>query len=44
MLTKEQVLKAISKTRHPEIDYSLVDLGMVKDVEIEKDSIVTVRN
>ncbi len=31
MKTKEEVLKVISGVKHPAIDYSLVDLGMIKD-------------
>lgn len=44
MLTKEAVIQAISKTTHPEIDYSLVDLGMVKDIRIETETIVVTLN
>ena len=44
MLTKEEVIQAISKTTHPEIDDSLVDLGMVKDVRIEKEVVVVTLN
>jgi len=44
MLTKEEVIQAISKTTHPEIDSSLVDLGMVKDVRIETEAIVVTLN
>ncbi len=31
MKTKEEVLKVISGVKHPAIDYSLVDLGMIQD-------------
>jgi len=44
VLTKEEVIQAISKTTHPEIDYSLVDLGMVKNIRIEKETIVVTLN
>ena len=44
MLTKEEVMQAISKTTHPEIDYSLVDLGMIQDVSIEEDRIAVTMN
>jgi len=39
MLTKEDVLEALSKAKHPEIDYSLVDLGMIKDVQIDGETV-----
>jgi len=35
MKTKEEILKVISEVKHPAIDYSLVDLGMIKDIEID---------
>ncbi len=33
-LTKEQVIEALKKVNDPELNRSLVDLGMVKDIEI----------
>ena len=39
MKTKEEVLDIISNVKHPAIDYSLVDLGIIKDIEV-KDNIV----
>jgi metal-sulfur cluster biosynthetic enzyme len=30
---------ALSNAMHPEIDYSLADLGMVKDVSVEEDKV-----
>ena len=39
MLTEEQVLQVMSKTMHPEIDYSLVDLGMIKQVGLEPETV-----
>ncbi|MEA3495059.1 MAG: iron-sulfur cluster assembly protein [Bacteroidota bacterium] len=39
MKTKEEVLEIISNVKHPAIDYSLVDLGMIKNIEV-KDNIV----
>jgi len=44
VLTKEQVMQALSKTTHPEIDYSLVDLGMIKDVRIDSEKIIVTMN
>ena len=35
MKTKEEILKVISEVKHPAIDYSLLELGMIKDVEID---------
>ena len=39
MLTEEQVLRVMSKTMHPEIDYSLVDLGMIKQIGLEPETV-----
>ena len=39
--TVEEVHQAIKQVMHPEIDYSLVELGMIKDV-VAKGSTVTV--
>ena len=33
------VEQALSKVMHPEIDYRLVDLGMIKDVICEEDKV-----
>ncbi|MBE9467307.1 MAG: DUF59 domain-containing protein [Bacteroidetes bacterium] len=38
MITKENVLKAIENINHPAIDLSLVELGIVKNVELEKNT------
>jgi len=35
MLTNEQVLKAMNQVMHPEMDHSLVELHMIKDVAIK---------
>jgi len=34
-ISQKSVEKALSKIMHPEINYSLVDLGMIKDVVCE---------
>ena len=34
MKTKEDIVNAISAVKHPAINYSLLDLGIVKNVEI----------
>jgi len=39
MLTEEKVVQAISKTSHPEIDYSLLELGMIKEVAVEQQTV-----
>ena len=38
MLT-EEAIKALSRVMHPEIDYSLVELGMIKEVAVQQDSV-----
>jgi len=40
MMTKEEILKVISVVKHPAIDYSLVDLGMIQDNIKVLDSVV----
>ena len=35
MITKEDVLKAIANVKHPAIDLSLLELGVVQTVEVE---------
>ncbi len=39
MLTEEEVIRVMSKTAHPEIDYSLLDLGMIKEVVVEQETV-----
>ena len=39
MLTEEEVIGAISKVTHPEIDYSLFDLGMINEVGVEQETV-----
>ncbi|RLD63224.1 MAG: metal-sulfur cluster biosynthetic enzyme [Bacteroidetes bacterium] len=39
MITKEDVLKAIEDVKHPAIDLSLVELGIVKTVEVENNKV-----
>ena len=38
-MTKEEVIKAISDVKHPAIDHSLLDLGIVKNVRVEDDKV-----
>ena len=41
-ITKSDALKAAADVMHPAIDRSLIDLGIVKDIEVEEgDSTVT---
>ena len=35
MKTEQEILEVISGVKHPAIDYSLLDLGIIKDIEIE---------
>ena len=39
MLTQEELMEVVSNTIHPEIDYSLLDLGMIKDVRVQQGTI-----
>jgi metal-sulfur cluster biosynthetic enzyme len=38
-LTQSDIKQALSKVTHPEINYSLVDLGMIKDVVYEQSKV-----
>jgi ATP-binding protein involved in chromosome partitioning len=40
MQTLENVINEISKVNHPAINYSLLKLGIVKDVELADNSVV----
>jgi len=44
MLTREEVMQALARTMHPEIAYSLVDLGMIKHVSVEKEKVIVTIN
>ena len=44
MLSEKDVIQAISKTRHPEIDYSPVDLGMIKKVDVNQGRVRVIMN
>jgi metal-sulfur cluster biosynthetic enzyme len=44
MLTEEEVTRVMSKTTHPEIDYSLLDLGMIKEVVVEQETVRVTMN
>ena len=34
MLTKENLIDELSKIMHPEVNHSLIDLGIIKNIEI----------
>ena len=34
MLTKENLIDELSKIMHPEVNHSLIDLGVIKNIEI----------
>jgi len=38
-MTKEEVIEIISDVKHPAIDYSLIDLGIVKNIRVENDKV-----
>lgn len=40
-ITKEEIKKELAKAIHPEINYNLVELGMIKDIKI-KNNIVSI--
>ena len=44
MLTEKEVMEAMSTTTHPEIDYSLVELGMIKEVGVEQETVKVTMN
>ena len=39
MLTKKQVMSALQKVKDPEINESVVDLGFIRDVKVNKNDI-----
>ena len=44
MLTEQEMMQVLSKTTHPEIDSSLPDLGMIKEVSIEQKTVKVTMN
>ena len=44
MLTEKEVIRVMSKIMHPEIDYSLLDLGMIKEVGAEQERVKITMN
>jgi len=39
-ISKEEIHQAVAKVRHPEIDRTLVELGMIKDITLEDDKVI----
>ncbi len=39
MITKEQALEAIKEVKHPAIDHTLLDLGIVKHVSTDEEKV-----
>lgn len=39
-ISQNSIKQALSKLMHPEINYSLVDLGIIKDVAFEKNKVM----
>lgn len=40
MQTIENVLSVLSEVEHPAISYSLIKLGIVKDIELSEDTVI----
>lgn len=40
MLTTNDIIKSISEVEHPAIHYSLIKLGIIKDIELEDDTVI----
>ncbi|MBN2035670.1 MAG: iron-sulfur cluster assembly protein [Chitinispirillaceae bacterium] len=44
MLTRQEAMEALSGVIHPEIDYSLVELGMIGELAVQDDKVnVTIK-
>ena len=39
-ISKEEIHQAVAKVRHPEIDRTLVELGIIKDITLEDDKVI----
>ena len=42
MKTKQDIINAISDVNHPMINFSLLDLGIVKDIDLEGNTAVVI--
>ncbi len=40
MKTEQEIMKIISDVKHPAIDYSLLDLGIINDIEIDDKTVI----
>jgi metal-sulfur cluster biosynthetic enzyme len=38
-ISKEEIHQAVAKVRHPEIDRTLVELGMIRNIALEDDKV-----
>jgi len=41
-ISKEDVQNALAKVRHPEIDRTLLDLGMIKEISVEENKVTII--
>ena len=39
-ISEEEIRRAVAKVRHPEIDRTLVELGMIKDIVVRDDKVI----
>jgi len=39
-ISEEEIRRAVAKVRHPEIDHTLVELGMIKDIAVRDDKVI----
>jgi metal-sulfur cluster biosynthetic enzyme len=39
-ISEKEIHQAVAKVRHPEIDRTLVELGMIKDIALEDDKVI----
>ena len=39
-ISEQEIHQAVAKVRHPEIDRTLVELGMIKDIALEDDKVI----
>jgi metal-sulfur cluster biosynthetic enzyme len=38
--SKEEIHQAVAKVRHPEIDRTLIELGMIRDIALVRDKVI----
>lgn len=41
-MNKKEIIDVLKNVKHPEIDNNLVDIGIVKDVKVNKDKVTVV--